>query len=331
MEFNFFKTKDEKSLNKNKTVTKSSIAKEITYTTFTNGFINKESFIQDYKLVAFTTILKSITSEVLNNINIVGLKYNPAIIIDSFVCAFLQTQTKQYIYKNGNTLIAISDSVDNKDKNKFEEKEISLNNEAFVNAVFLILESYAGLLVANYNQVVLSDVLLMKIDGLRLNQLNTSEDINNLDKEIKAIIDPINQNKAKTLLIDGKDIVEYLGSGNSQVLIDAKDVLNNNLAMLFNLPLSFFTGEFKSSLGSSNSSDIDYRDKGLINFYNSYVSIYLEQLGFTDIKRTYHIEALFKKQSTKDFLLFLETTSLIDDSKKKELLNQFLISNNIKI
>ena len=160
---------------------------------------------------------------------------------------------------------------------------------------------------------------------------DTSDDINNLDNEIKAIIDPINKNKAKTLLLDSKDIVEFLGAGNSQVLIDARDVLNNNLSMLFNLPLSFFTGEFKSSLGSSNSSDIDYRDKGLINFYNSFVSIYLEQLGFTDIKRTYHIEALFKKQSTKDFILFLETTSLIDENKKKELLNQFLINNNIKL
>lgn len=330
MNFNFF-NKDEKSLNKNNTTIKSSIASEIKYSNFTNGFINKESFIQNYKVVAFTTILKSIVSEVLNNINIVGLKYNPSIITNGFVSAFLQTETKQYVYKNGNTLIAITDSMNKEDKNKFEEKEIKLNNEAFVEAIYLVLESYAGLLVANYNQVVLSDVLLMKIDNLRLNQLNTSDDINNLDNEIKAIIDPINKNKAKTLLLDSKDIVEFLGAGNSQVLIDARDVLNNNLSMLFNLPLSFFTGEFKSSLGSSNSSDIDYRDKGLINFYNSFVSIYLEQLGFNDIKRTYHIEALFKKQSTKDFILFLETTSLIDENKKKELLNQFLINNNIKI
>ena len=87
---------------------------------------------------------------------------------------------------------------------------------------------------------------------------------------LDIFIDPINKNKAKTLLLDSKDIVEFLGAGNSQVLIDARDVLNNNLSMLFNLPLSFFTGEFKSSLGSSNSSDIDYRDKGLINFYNSF-------------------------------------------------------------
>ena len=330
MNFNFF-SKDEKSLNKNHTTNKSSIASEIKYTNFSSGFINKESFIQNYKVVAFTTILKSIVSEVLNNINITGLKYNPSIITNGFVSAFLQTDTKQYIYKNGNTLIAITDSVNKEDTNKFEEKEIKLSNEAFVDAVFLVLESYAGLLVANYNQVVLSDVLLMKIDNLRLNQLNTSDDINNLDNEIKAIIDPINKNKAKTLLLDSKDIVEFLGAGNSQVLIDARDVLNNNLSMLFNLPLSFFTGEFKSSLGSSNSSDIDYRDKGLINYYNSFVSIYLEQLGFTDIKRTYHIEALFKKQSTKDFILFLETTSLIQQDKKEELLNQFLINNNIKI
>ena len=330
MQFNFF-NKDEKSLNKNNTTTKSGIADEIKYSNFTNGFINKESFIQNYKLVAFTTILKSIVSEVLNNINITGLKYNPSIITNGFVSAFLQTETKQYVYKNGNTLIAITDSINKEDTTKFEEKEIKLKNEAFVDAVFLVLESYAGLLVANYNQVVLSDVLLMKIDNLRLNQLNTSDDINNLDNEIKGIIDPINKNKAKTLLLDSKDIVEFLGAGNSQVLIDARDVLNNNLSMLFNLPLSFFTGEFKSSLGSSNSSDIDYRDKGLINFYNSFVSIYLEQLGFNDIKRTYHIEALFKKQSTKDFILFLETTSLIDENKKKELLNQFLINNNIKI
>ncbi len=328
MRFNPF-SKDEKTLNKNNTTTKSSIASEIKYSNFSDGFINKDNFINNYKLVAFTIILQSIVSEVLVNISINKLKYNPSVITNGFISAFLKTNTKQFVYKNGDTLIAITDSINEEDKNKFEEKEIKLNNEAFVSAIFLIFESYAGLLVANYNQVVLSDVLLMKIDGLRLNQLNTSEDINNLDKEIKSIIDPINKNKAKTLVTDSKDIVEFLGAGNSKVLIDAKDVLNNNLSMLFNLPLSFFTGEFKSSLGSSNSSDIDYRDKGLINFYNSFVSIYLEQLGFTDIERTYHIEALFKKQSTKDFILFLETTSLIEDSKKKELFNQFLTNNNI--
>jgi len=123
MEFSFFKTKDEKSLNKNKTVTKSSIAKEIDYSTFTDGFINKQAFINNYKYVAMVTILKSIASEVLNNINIVGLKYNPAIITDSFVRAFLQTQTKQYIYKNGNTLIAITDSIKVEDKNKFVSRK----------------------------------------------------------------------------------------------------------------------------------------------------------------------------------------------------------------
>ena len=129
--------------------------------------------------------------------------------------------------------------------------------------------------------------------------------------------------------MDAEDELVFLKNDNNQTLKEAREVLNNNLSALLNLPLSYFTGEFKSSLGSSNSSDVDFRDKGLINFYNSYLSPYLKQLGFLKIKSTYGIESLFKKQSTKDFLLFLETTSLIDDNQKQEILKQFLESQNI--
>jgi uncharacterized protein YqkB len=193
----------------------------------------------------------------------------------------------------------------------------------------LIANSYAGLLVLNHNQIVLSDVLQLKIKDLRLNQANTSEDIGELDNTIKSIVDPLYKDKAKTILLDAEDELLFLKNDNNDTLKSAREVLNNNLSALLNLPLSYFTGEFKSSLGSSNSSDVDFRDKGLINFYNSYLSPYLKQLGFLKIKSTYGIESLFKKQSTKDFLLFLETTSLIDDSKKQEILKQFLESQNI--
>jgi hypothetical protein len=290
---------------------------------------NKQEFITCYTHTFISTILKSISSEILQNIKIDGYNYDNYTIINGFVTAFFGVEGKQYINKNGNTVIAIVDSNSKLKDVKYEEIKYNLQNRNLLNSLMLIANSYAGLLVLNHNQIVLSDVLQLKIKDLRLNQSNTSEDIGELDKTIKSIVDPLYKDKAKTILLDAEDELLFLKNDNNETLKSAREVLNNNLSALLNLPLSYFTGEFKSSLGSSNSSDVDFRDKGLINFYNSYLSPYLKQLGFLKIKSTYGIESLFKKQSTKDFLLFLETTSLIDDNQKQEILKQFLESQNI--
>jgi hypothetical protein len=291
--------------------------------------VNKEEFINCYSHTFISTILKSISSEILQNIKIDGYNYDNYTIINGFVTAFFGVEGKQYINKNGNTIIAIVDSNSKIKEVKYEEIKYNLQNKNLLNSLMLIANSYAGLLVLNHNQIVLSDVLQLKIKDLRQNQANTSDDVGELDNTIKSIVDPLYKDKAKTILLDAEDEILFLKNDNNQTLKEAREVLNNNLSALLNLPLSYFTGEFKSSLGSSNSSDVDFRDKGLINFYNSYLSPYLKQLGFLKIKSTYGIESLFKKQSTKDFLLFLESTSLIEDLKKQEILKQFLESQNI--
>jgi hypothetical protein len=302
---------------------------KLTSINYNDPVVDKKYFISCYTETFISTILKSITSEILQNIKIDGYNYDNFSIINGFVDAFKLVEGKQYINKNGNTIIAIVDSNSKIKDVKYEEINYNLQNKNLLNSLVLIANSYAGLLVLNHNQIVLSDVLQLKIKDLRNNQANTSGDIGELDKTIKSIVDPLYKDKAKTILLDAEDELLFLKNDNNQTLKEAREVLNNNLSALLNLPLSYFTGEFKSSLGSSNSSDVDFRDKGLINFYNSYLSPYLKQLGFLKVKSTYGIESLFKKQSTKDFLLFLESTSLIEDSKKQEILKQFLESQNI--
>jgi hypothetical protein len=296
---------------------------------YSDPSINIKEYVDCYSHTFITTILKSITSEILQNIKIDGYNYDNYTIINGFVTAFFGVEGKQYINKNGNTLIAIVDSNSKIKDVKYEEIKYNLQNKNLLNSLMLIANSYAGLLVLNADQVKFGNIKTLKIKDLRLNQSNTSEDIGELDKQVTEILNPLYQDKNKTLLLDAEDNFEAYKVDNNETLKQARDVLNNNLSALLNLPLSYFTGEFKSSLGSSNSSDIDFRDKGLINFYNSYLSPYLKQLGFLKIKSTYGIESLFKKQSTKDFLLFLETTSLIDDNQKQEILKQFLESQNI--
>ena len=125
--------------------------------------VDKKYFISCYTETFISTILKSIASEILQNIKIDGYNYDNFTIINGFVDAFKLVEGKQYINKNGNTVIAIVDS-NSKIKNvKYEEINYNLQNKNLLNSLVLIANSYAGLLVLNHNQIVLSDVLQLKI------------------------------------------------------------------------------------------------------------------------------------------------------------------------
>jgi hypothetical protein len=217
---------NKKNKNNNGVVTNSKLS-SINYN---DPVTDKQEFIVCYSHTFISTILKSIASEILQNIKIDGYNYDNYTIINGFVIAFFGVEGKQYINKNGNTIIAIVDSNSKIKDVKYEEINYNLQNKNLLNSLMLIANSYAGLLVLNHNQIVLSDVLQLKIKDLRLNQSNTSEDIGELDKTIKSIVDPLHKDKAKTILLDAEDELLFLKNDNNDTLKSAREVLNNNLS-----------------------------------------------------------------------------------------------------
>lgn len=281
--------------------------------------------IGDYSSLMAEQIIRNISAEAFNNLKLTNKQIDKSLFIDAFIQSFTQETITFNIYEANNKILDITFKEENKDL-KVKAKKITYKNKAIklYNMMVSLIDIHKQSLIKSANQVKISNAFMLKMNGLRDNQINTEENILETKKTVQGAYSNIEDGNSKFFILDGADTIEQLEIKNIESIGLVRDEVFNELAMLLNMPLSYFNGTFKSGLGNGNGGDIDYRDKGIRNFTTNYIIPFLNILGINNTMNNYSIENLFKEGTASlSYINYINYNSIMTTEEKKQALNQF--------
>jgi hypothetical protein len=281
--------------------------------------------IGEYSLLMAEQIIRNISAEAFNNLKLTNKAIDKSLFVDAFIESFTKENITFNIYEANNKILDITFKEENKDL-KIKAKKITYNNKAIklYNMMVALIDIHKHSLIKSANQVAISNAFMLKMGGLRDNQINTDENILETKKTVQGAYSSIENGSSKFFILDSMDSIEQLEIKNIESVSLVRDEVFNELAMLLNLPLSYFNGTFKSGLGNGNGGDIDYRDKGIRNFTTNYIIPFLNILGINNTMNNYSIENLFKEGTPSlSYINYINYNNIMTLEEKKQALNQF--------
>jgi hypothetical protein len=241
---------------------------------------------------------------------------------------FIYNKSLQYVeLTKQNILIIINDQNRINDINKNIENGIINKNVAVLNFQnndkIDVLKTYVGLL---YNTLLADNAQLNIIKGVIFKCEDLTNAVGYLDR--KTIIDQANNvmkgiKNGTGILIDSKSNIEF-PTVDTNGTIQAWEQYNGLISQSIGMPLAWVQGKIAGGISGSGDGDVQLMNKGLKKYFISIWKPTIERLFNTTIK--FKVETWRGLEGLGKIFDLLDTTDLIEEKRKKEMVSNILDS-----